>query len=147
MLRQRGKNVSPRLINACDRQTAISARASPSRQNHPSRRLAPPLLSCDEEVAMHALKFISAAALTLGVIACDDTGKAIKEEVKEIDKQEVKQDLKAAASAVGSAAQKVGEKVDEVAPKVVEGVKDAAKETEKAIDKVDKKAAEEIRRE
>jgi hypothetical protein len=99
-----------------------------------------------KEVVMHALNLISAAALSLGVIACDDTGKAIKEEVKEIDKEEVKQDLKAAASAVGSAAQKVGEKVDEMAPKVVEGVKDAAKETGKAIDKVDKKAAEEIRR-
>jgi hypothetical protein len=98
------------------------------------------------DVLMHALRFISAAALSLSVISCDDTGKAIKEEVKEIDGQEVKRDLKAAASAVGSAAEKVGEKVDEVAPKVVDGVKDAAKETEKAIDKVDKKAAEEIRR-
>jgi hypothetical protein len=99
-----------------------------------------------EEVVMHASRLIAAAALSLGVISCDDTGKAIKEEVKEIDKQEVKQDLKAAASAVGSAAEKVEQKVDEVAPKVIEGVKDAAKKTEKAIDKVDKKAAEEIRR-
>ena len=41
---------------------------------------------------------------------------------------------------------KVGKKVDELAPKVVDGVKDAAEKTEKVIDKVDKKAAEEIRR-
>jgi hypothetical protein len=81
-----------------------------------------------EEVLMNAFGLISVAALSMSVIACDDTGKAIKEKVKEVDKQEVKQDLKTAASAVGSAAEK------------------AAKETEKAIDKVDKKAAEEIRR-
>ena len=79
-------------------------------------------------------------------VGCDDTGKALKEEVKEIDKEEVKRDLKEAAATVDSAAQKVGQKVDETAPKVVEGVKEAAKETEKVIDKVDKKAAEEIRR-
>lgn len=82
----------------------------------------------------------------LCLMACDDTGKAIKEEVQEIDKQEVKQDLKEGAAAVGSAAEKAGRKVDEAAPKVVEGVKNAVDEAGKAIDKVDKKAAEEIRK-
>jgi hypothetical protein len=82
----------------------------------------------------------------LCLMACDDTGKAIKEEVQEIDKQEVKRDLKEGAAAVGSAAEKAGRKVDEAAPKVVEGVKNAVDEAGKAIDKVDKKAAEEIRK-
>jgi len=81
----------------------------------------------------------------LGLAACDDTGKAIRDEVKEIDKQEVKRDLKAAAAAVGSVANKAGRKVDEATPKVVEGVKDLAEDTGKLIDKVDKKAAQEIR--
>jgi gas vesicle protein len=67
-------------------------------------------------------------AVACGLIACDDTGKAIKDEVKEIDKQQVKQDLKDSAAAVGSAAKEVGH------------------EAEKAIDKVDKKVAEEIRK-
>ena len=66
-------------------------------------------------------------ALTLGLYACDDTGKAIKEEVKEVDTEEVKQDLK------------------EAGRKVEEGAKEAAEETGKAIDKVDKKVAEQIR--
>jgi NTP pyrophosphatase (non-canonical NTP hydrolase) len=70
-----------------------------------------------------------AFTLVLGVAACDDTGKAIKEEVREIDEQEVKQDLKDSAAAVGSAAKQVGH------------------EAGKAIDKVDKKVAEEIRKE
>lgn len=67
-------------------------------------------------------------ALTLGSFACDDTGKAIKEEVKEVDTHEVKQDLK------------------EAGRKVEEGAKQAVDETGKAIDKVDKKVAEEIRK-
>lgn len=78
---------------------------------------------------------IRVAALGLCLMACDDTGKAIQEEVKEVDTQEVKQDLKEGAAAVGSAAKTVGRKVDE-----------AADETGKVIDKVDKKAAEEIRK-
>jgi hypothetical protein len=101
---------------------------------------------------MRAHGLISAAVLGLGLAACDDTGRAIRDEVKEIDTQEVKRDLKAAAATVGSAAEKAGRKVDEAgrkvdeaAPKVVEGVKNVAKETEKVIDKIDKKAAEEIR--
>ena len=89
---------------------------------------------------------LRAAIACLLLAACDDTGKAIKEEVQEIDEQQVKQDLKEGAAAVGSAAERVGQKVDEAAPKVVEGVKDAVQETGKAIDKVDKKAAEEIRK-
>jgi hypothetical protein len=92
---------------------------------------------------MSTLRCLAACLL---LTACDDTGQAIKEEVKEIDEQQVKRDLKEGAAAVGSAAQKVGQKVDEAAPKVVEGVKDAVHETGKAIDKVDKKAAEEIRK-
>jgi phage-related minor tail protein len=95
---------------------------------------------------MHPARLISVAALSLVSVGCDDTSKAIKEEVKEIDGQEVKRDLKAAASTLSSAAVKLGQKVDEAAPKVVDSVKSAAKETEKVIDKVDKKAAEEIRR-
>ncbi len=67
--------------------------------------------------------------LALGILACDDTGKAIKQEVKEIDEQQVKQDLKEGAAVVGSAAKQVGH------------------EAGKAIDKVDKKVAEEIRKE
>jgi hypothetical protein len=67
-------------------------------------------------------------ALAVVVSACDDTGKAIKEEVKEIDKQEVKQDIKESAAAVGSAAKEIGH------------------EAGKAIDKIDKTVAEEIRK-
>jgi hypothetical protein len=67
--------------------------------------------------------------LALSVVACDDTGKAIKAEVKEIDEQEIKRDLKESAAAVGSAAKQVGH------------------EAGKAIDQVDKKVAEEIRSE
>jgi len=89
---------------------------------------------------------IRVAALGLCLVACDDTGKAIKEEVEEVDEQQVKQDLKEGAAAVGSAAKKVGRKVDEAAPKVVDGLKEAVDETGKAIDQVDKKAAEEIRK-
>jgi hypothetical protein len=66
--------------------------------------------------------------LIFGILGCDDTGRAIKEEVKEIDEQEVKQDLKDGAAAVGSAAKQIGH------------------ETGQAIDKVDKKVAEEIRK-
>jgi hypothetical protein len=72
----------------------------------------------------HALVF----ALGIGLFACDDTGKAIKEEVKEVDTEEVKQDIK-----------KAGRKVEQRA-------KQAVDETGKAIDKVDKKVAEEIRK-
>jgi ribosomal protein L7/L12 len=72
----------------------------------------------------HALVF----ALGIGLFACDDTGKALKEEVKEVDKQKVKQDLK------------------EAGRKVEEGAKQAVDETGKVIDKVDKKVAEEIRK-
>jgi hypothetical protein len=90
--------------------------------------------------------FLLTAVSLVGVAACDDTGKAIRDEVKEVDGEQVKEDLKEAAATVGSAAQKAGQKVDEAAPKVIEGVKDAARETEKAIDTVDKKAAEEIRK-
>jgi hypothetical protein len=61
------------------------------------------------------------------LFGCDDTGKAIVEEVNEIDKQEVKRDVQAAASAVGSAAREV------------------ARETGKVVDEIDKKAAEKIR--
>ena len=67
-------------------------------------------------------------ALGLSLFACDDTGKAIKEEVKEVDTAQVKQDLK------------------ETGRKVEEGAKQAVDKTEKAIDKVDKKVAEEIRK-
>jgi hypothetical protein len=66
-------------------------------------------------------------ALGLGLFGCDDTGKAIKEEVNEVDTEEVKQDLK------------------EAGRKVEEGAKQAVDETGKAIDKVDKKVAKEIR--
>jgi hypothetical protein len=72
----------------------------------------------------HALMF----ALGIGLFACDDTGKAIKEEVKEVDTKEVKQDLK------------------EAGRKVEQGAKQAVDETGKVIDKVDKKVAEEIRK-
>ena len=68
-------------------------------------------------------------ALGLGLFACDDTGKAIKQEVKEVDTEQVKQDLK------------------ETGKKLEEGAQQALDETGKAIDKVDKKVAEEIRRE
>jgi len=88
---------------------------------------------------------LAAVVVGLNVAACDDTGKAIRDEVKEIDKQEVKRDLKAAAATVGSVANKAGRKVDEATPKVVEGVRDLAEATGKAIDKVDKKVAREIR--
>jgi ribosomal protein L7/L12 len=64
----------------------------------------------------------------LGLFGCDDTGKAIKEEVKEVDTQEVKQDLK------------------ETGRQVEDGAKQAVDATAKAIDKVDKKVAEEIRK-
>jgi len=67
-------------------------------------------------------------ALGIGLVACDDTGKAIKEEVKQVDTEEVKQDLK------------------EAGRKVEKGAKQAVDETGKAIDKVDKKVAEEIRK-
>jgi ribosomal protein L7/L12 len=67
-------------------------------------------------------------ALGIGLFACDDTGKAIKEEVKEVDTKEVKQDLK------------------EAGRKVEQGAKQAVDETGKVIDKVDKKVAEEIRK-
>ncbi len=86
------------------------------------------------------------AALVVCLIGCDDTGKAIREEVKEVDGHEVKRDLKEGADAVGSAVREAGRKVDEAAPKVVEGLSHAVDETKKAIDKVDKKAAEEIRK-
>ncbi len=69
-----------------------------------------------------------APLLLLCSLGCDDTGKAIKEEVQEVDEEQVKQDLKEGAAAVGSAAEKVVDK------------------TKEAIDKVDKKAAEEIRK-
>jgi ribosomal protein L7/L12 len=72
----------------------------------------------------HALAF----ALGVGLLACDDTGKAIKQEVKEVDTQEVKKDLK------------------EAGRKVEQGAKQAVDETGKVIDKVDKKVAEEIRK-
>lgn len=72
----------------------------------------------------HALVF----ALGIGLFACDDTGKAIKEEVKKVDTEEVKQDLKDAGR------------------KVEQGAKQAVDETGKAIDKVDKKVAAEIRK-
>jgi hypothetical protein len=98
---------------------------------------------------MRAQELISATILGLGLAACDDTGKAIRDEVKEIDTREVKRELKGAAATVGSAAEKAGRKVDEAAPKVIEGVKESVKEvaeeTEKVIDKIDKKAAQEIR--
>ena len=68
-------------------------------------------------------------AVGLGLFACDDTGKAIKEEVKEVDTKQVKQDLK------------------ETGRKMEEGAKQAVDATGKAIDKVDKKVAEEIRKE
>ena len=67
-------------------------------------------------------------AFSYGLLACDDTGKAIKEEVKEVDTEQVKQDLK------------------ETGRKVEEGAKQAVDETGKVIDKVDKKVAEEIRK-
>jgi hypothetical protein len=70
-----------------------------------------------------------ALALGLGLFACDDTGKAIKQEVKEVDTEQVKRDL-----------QDAGKKLEE-------GAKDALDQTAKAIDKVDKKVAEEIREE
>ncbi|MDF3065139.1 MAG: hypothetical protein K0R38_740 [Polyangiaceae bacterium] len=66
--------------------------------------------------------------LATASFACDDTGKAIKEEVKEVDTEEVKKDLK------------------ETGRKVEEGAKQAVDETGKVIDKVDKKVAEEIRK-
>lgn len=72
----------------------------------------------------HALAF----ALGVGLFACDDTGKALKEEVKQVDTQEVKEDLK------------------EAGRKVEQGAKQAVDETGKVIDKVDKKVAEEIRK-
>jgi hypothetical protein len=72
----------------------------------------------------HALAF----ALGVGLFGCDDTGKAIKAEVKEVDTKEMKQDLK------------------EAGRKVEQGAKQAVDETGKAIDKVDKKVAEEIRK-
>lgn len=68
-----------------------------------------------------------APLLACCLLGCDDTGKAIKDEIKEVDEKQVEQDLKQGAAAVGSAAEKVVDK------------------TAKAIDKVDKKAAEEIR--
>jgi hypothetical protein len=68
-------------------------------------------------------------ALGLGLFACDDTGKAIKQEVKEVDTEQVKQDLK------------------ETGKKLEEGAQQALDQTGKAIDKVDKKVAEEIREE
>lgn len=74
-------------------------------------------------------KLISALALGVFCLGCDDTGKAIQQEVKEIDEEQVKRDLKQGAATVGSAADKL------------------VKKTEEAIDKVDKKAAEEIRKE
>jgi hypothetical protein len=77
---------------------------------------------------MNMLARLMGFTLALSVVACDDTGKAIKQEVKEIDEQEVKQDLKEGAAAVGSAAKQVGQEASE------------------AIDKVDKKVAEEIRK-
>ncbi|HKO47492.1 MAG TPA: hypothetical protein VJV79_07205 [Polyangiaceae bacterium] len=95
----------------------------------------------------HPAALISIALVGLVLVGCDDTGKAIREEVKEIDKQEVKRDLKAAAASVGSAAEKAGEKVEQATPKVIEGVKDVAAETGKVIDKIDKKVADEIRKE
>jgi hypothetical protein len=94
----------------------------------------------------HPVSVISVALVALVLFGCDDTGKAIREEVKEIDKQEVKRDLKAAAATVGSAAEKAGEKVKEATPKLIEGAKDVAEETGKVIDKIDKKTAEEIRK-
>jgi ribosomal protein L7/L12 len=66
--------------------------------------------------------------LGLGLLACDDTGKALKQEVKEVDTEEVKRDLA------------------EAGRKLEEGAKQAVDETGKAIDKVDKKVAEEIRK-
>jgi hypothetical protein len=81
---------------------------------------------------MQASHFIPVAFLGLFAAACDDTGKAIRDEVKEIDKQEVKRDVKAAASSVASA--------------TVQGAKEVAKETGEIVDKIDKKAAEEIRK-
>jgi hypothetical protein len=66
-------------------------------------------------------------ALGLGLLACDDTGKAIKQEVKEVDTEQVKRDL------------------EDAGKKLEEGTKRALEETGKAIDKVDKKVAEEIR--
>jgi ribosomal protein L7/L12 len=66
--------------------------------------------------------------LGLTLFGCDDTGKAIKEEVKEVDQEQVKRDIKDAGR------------------KVEAGAKRAADETGKVIDKVDKKVAEEIRK-
>lgn len=77
---------------------------------------------------MHTPIRAALVALGLGLCACDDTGKAIKEEVKEVDTQQVKRDLK------------------ETGRKVEEGAKQAVDATGKAIDKVDKKVAEEIRK-
>lgn len=67
-------------------------------------------------------------ALGLGLFACDDTGKAIEQEVKEVDTEQVKRDLK------------------ETGKKLEQGAKQALDETGKAIDKVDKKVAEEVRK-
>jgi ribosomal protein L7/L12 len=77
---------------------------------------------------MNTLTRAALFAVGLGHFACDDTGKAIKEEVKEVDTQQVKQDLK------------------ETGRKVEAGAKQAVDATGKAIDKVDKKVAEEIRK-
>jgi hypothetical protein len=67
-------------------------------------------------------------ALGVVLLGCDDTGKAIKEEVKEVDEEQVKRDVK------------------EAGRKMEAGAKRAADETGKVIDKVDKKVAEEIRK-
>jgi len=67
-------------------------------------------------------------AISLELLACDDTAKAIKDEAKQVDTQQVKQELK------------------ETGRKVEEGAKQAVDATGKAIDKVDKKVAEEIRK-
>jgi hypothetical protein len=67
-------------------------------------------------------------ALGVVLLGCDDTGKAIKEEVKEVDEEQVKRDVK------------------EAGRKMEAGAKRAADETGKVIDKVDKKGAEEIRK-
>jgi len=91
--------------------------------------------------------YLSSVVTLLALTGCDDTGKAIKEEVQEIDKDAVKRDMKTAAAAVTSAARDAAHEVKQAAPQVVEGAKDAARETGKAIDTLDKKAADEIRKE